>query len=468
MFFTLGKQTIIQLSGKIVSTIIGLFIVGLMTRNLGTAGFGEYTSVVTFLQFFGILIDFGLTMTLGRELGAALIPQNKLVSNLFSFRVVTSTIVFLLAPAIAWLLPYSLAIKLGITITSLAFWISSISQSLTGVFQTKLKSNWLVIAELGGRLVLLIGTAWIIYQNLPFSGYFVALIAANLIGGLITFIAVKKLTPFNWEIDLKIWKHLWLTTWPVAVTITLNLIYFKADTIILSLIRPVAEVGIYGAAYKVLEVLLILPTIIGGLILPLAAQAYAQQKTNELISLFQGTFDSLLAAGLAIISGCVILGIPLMILLAGNNFAISGTLLGILSLATACNFLGGGAGYIIFAINQQKTMIPYYAGVALISLIGYVILIPRFTFWGAAWVTVLSEALMAAANIIILARYNIKISFVRLPKIILATIILSCAFLIPVPFIIKIIIGATVYLLAIYKLKLIPKSFNNSDIVISN
>jgi len=468
MFSILGKQTIIQLIGKTISTILGLFIVGLMTRHLGTTGFGEYTSVVTFLQFFGILIDFGLTMTLGRELGAGTIPQNKLVSNLISFRVITSTLAFIVAPALAWLLPYSLTIKLGITITSLAFWTSSISQSLTGVFQTKLKSNWLVIAELSGRLALLAGTAWVIYQNISLNGYFVALIVANLVGALITLAIVKKLTPFNWEIDTKIWKHLWLTTWPVAVTITLNLIYFKADTIILSLIRPVAEVGIYGAAYKVLEVLLILPTIIGGLVLPLAAQAYAQQKTHELTSLFQGTFDSLLAAGLAVISGCVILGLPLMTLIAGNNFAVAGTILGILSLATACNFIGGGAGYIIFAINQQKTMIPYYAGVALVSLIGYFIFIPKFTFWGAAWITVLSEALMAIANIAILTKHNIKINFKRLPKIILATIILSGVLLIPAPFIIKTILGIIVYFLAIYKMKLIPTSFNNSEIIISN
>ena len=71
MLSTLSQQTIIQLASKVVNTILGVAIVALMTRALGTHGFREYTTRTSYLPFFAILIDFGLTMTAGRILGEA-------------------------------------------------------------------------------------------------------------------------------------------------------------------------------------------------------------------------------------------------------------------------------------------------------------------------------------------------------------------------------------------------------------
>ena len=46
------SNTIVQVAGKISSTALNLFAFALMTRELGQNGFGEYTTVITFLSFF--------------------------------------------------------------------------------------------------------------------------------------------------------------------------------------------------------------------------------------------------------------------------------------------------------------------------------------------------------------------------------------------------------------------------------
>ena len=69
MLSPLGHNTLIQLLGKILSTLTGLAVVALMTRGLGTHGFGHFTTIIAFLQTFAILVDFGLTMTAGKTLG---------------------------------------------------------------------------------------------------------------------------------------------------------------------------------------------------------------------------------------------------------------------------------------------------------------------------------------------------------------------------------------------------------------
>ena len=58
----LAYNTIIQFAGKILTTILGIVIIALMTRYLGKEGFGQYITVVAFLSFFGIIVDFGLNL----------------------------------------------------------------------------------------------------------------------------------------------------------------------------------------------------------------------------------------------------------------------------------------------------------------------------------------------------------------------------------------------------------------------
>ena len=53
----IAHNTIIQMIGKGVSTVIGVVVIGMLTRYLGEGGFGQYTTIMAFLQLFGVLVD---------------------------------------------------------------------------------------------------------------------------------------------------------------------------------------------------------------------------------------------------------------------------------------------------------------------------------------------------------------------------------------------------------------------------
>ncbi|MBI5733700.1 MAG: flippase [Candidatus Kerfeldbacteria bacterium] len=457
MFRQIAHNSLIQISGKVISTALGLLIVSLMTRGLGAAGFGQYVSVVAYLQFFGILVDFGLTMTLARELGRGEFASETVAGNAFSFRSLTAGGAFILAPIVAWLLPYAVEIKIAITLTSLAFWATSVQQSLVGLFQYKLATWSLTIVEILSRMLLLLGTWWLSRQQSDFQAYLYWLTIINIITLISTYLAARQLIHFRWTINKPVWHKLWQATWPITVTIILNLFYFKADTIILSWYKTAAEVGLYGAAYKVLEVLLALPAIVGGLVLPWAARAYARQDKSQIQKIYSGTFDTMLAAGLVVIIGSWLLGVPVITWLAGTDFAIAGRLVGILGLATALIFIGNATGYIIFALDQQKKMIPYYAAAALIGLAGYFIFIPSYSYWGAAWMTVVVEFFMAAVGFTVLWRQQLRPSPARWPKILLLTLLSGTILLYAWPWPIKITLAAAVYLILLKLFKLWPR-----------
>src|SRR3989338_3847269 len=76
----------IQLLGKGVSVLVGLISIALITRALGTHAFGEYTTAITYLQMFGVLVDFGLTLTLIVMISKTGIDEERVVGNFFGLR----------------------------------------------------------------------------------------------------------------------------------------------------------------------------------------------------------------------------------------------------------------------------------------------------------------------------------------------------------------------------------------------
>ena len=83
---------------------------------------------------------------------------------------------------------------------------------------------------------------------------------------------------------------------------------------------------------------------------------------------------------LPLIVGAQFTAKPLMLFIAGNNFAQSGLILKILILAIGFIFVGCILAHAVIALDKQKNIISAYIFTALTSLIGYLIFIPLFSY----------------------------------------------------------------------------------------
>jgi O-antigen/teichoic acid export membrane protein len=222
--------------------------------------------------------------------------------------------------------------------------------------------------------------------------------------------------------DTKIWQETIKKSWPLAITIILNLLYLKTDTLILSLVKSVEDVGLYGAAYRIIDVLSTLPFMFAGIILPILSAAWFEQKKEKFESVLQKSFDLMAIFSLPIIAGTLVLARPIMVLVAGESFAASGLILKILIFAISSIFLGCMFAHAVIAIDKQKKMIGSYVFVSISSVILYIIIIPMFSYIGAAAVTVYSELSIALLSAYVVWRYT---KFIPNFKIIYKTIIAS-------------------------------------------
>ncbi|MDD5567085.1 MAG: flippase [Patescibacteria group bacterium] len=400
----IAHNTIFQLVGKIISTFLGIIVIGLLTRYLGAEKFGYYSTVIAFLQIFAVLLDLGLYIILIKKISEPSAQTDHLVNNIFTLRFFSAIIFLGLAPLASLAFPYPTIVKLGIALTSLSYLFVSLNQVLTGLFQKNLKMNKVALAEVLGRIVLLGATALVLFFKLGLLSVLVAVILGSFVNFLYVFMAARRFVKIRFVFHWSTWRNILAEAWPIGLSVAFNLIYFKGDTVILSLYQPAADVGIYGATYKVLEILITLPAMFAGLVMPLLTTAFALGDTLRFQKLIQRSVNFLILMSLPLIVGVQFVAKPLMLLIAGNEFAAAGNVLRILVVATGIIFVGSLFGNAVVSVNKQKSMIWVYFLVAAISLTGYLILIPRYSYYGAAAITVLSEFLIMLGSALMVRR----------------------------------------------------------------
>jgi O-antigen/teichoic acid export membrane protein len=359
----------------------------------------------------------------------------------------------LIAPAVAWFFPYDLTLKLAIIALTGSFIFPSVNQIVTGVQQNLFKMHIAASGEVLGRLVLLSGLFFAIFQGWGLVPIVLFVSLGSLANFLFSFLATRPYAEFRWNWDPAFWLSTLKRSWPIGVSIAFNLLYYKADTLILSLVRPQTEVGLYGAAYRVLDILITVPFMYAGVVLPILSKHWAQREKEAFSNLLGRSVDVMMLMIAPLIAGTLLLGTRIMTAVAGKEFAVAGDVLRILILAVGVIYLNTVFSHAIVALNTQRKMLPIYITVAISTLIGYLIFIPRYGLWAAAWLTVFSETCVLLGTIVV-TRRDVKPSLHLKPSLaaLLAALIMSLVVYplrhasLPLP----VLVGIVAYALAVY------------------
>ncbi|MFH1938424.1 MAG: flippase [Patescibacteria group bacterium] len=418
-------NSIISAGARVIGLALSLVIIGFITRYLGQEGFGYYSTILAFLFFFTVFSDFGLYHICIREISRPNADEKKIASNAFTLRFFAGFFIFSLAPLVVLFFPYPNEIKIGVIIAGIGFWLMSNQQVLIGIFQKYLKMDKVALAELLGRIVQLALVLFFIWQQRSFLFIVSALSAGALVSFLLVFFFSRKYIPISFQFDFSYWRILLKNSFPLALASIFVLIYFRLDTIMLSLMKPITDVGIYNLAYKFLESLLFFPAMFVGLMMPLMSK-YAFSAKKKFKDIIQKTLDILLIFIIPLMIGTFFLSQRLVVLVGGEDFILSGEVLNILIIATGIIFLGVLFSNMIIALEKQKALVYIYGLGAIINLVTNFIFIPRYSYHGAAWTTVLTELVVTVLMMVVIYKaLKTFPSFASIFKYILAGLIMG-------------------------------------------
>ena len=390
----IAANTIISAATRVVGTLLALLTIGLITRYLTKTEWGEYSIVLTFGGIFAVLADMGLYQLMVREISRPDSDEKRIVSNIFSLRLLSGLFIFAAAPLVSLLFPYSSQARLGIALGMIGFWFLADSQVTMGLFQKYLQMNKVAMAELIGRVVQL-ALVWI-FIKLGYS--FLFLVSALSVSGLVNFVLIfwwaRKYCCLSLSFDWPYWKNILAQSYPLAIASVLVMIYFSSDSLFLSVLKPSADVGIYRLSYKILESLIFFPAMFVGLIMPLLSNS-AQSDRAKFKSIFQRGSDVLMIFAVPLVLGTFILSPAIINLLGGGQYSESAPIFNILIIAVGVIFFGTLFSYVLIALEKQKTLLWISAVGAIFNVAANLILIPRYSYYAAAATTVLTEVLVA-------------------------------------------------------------------------
>lgn len=389
------RQTVWQLVGKGVTSFSTFIILGLVARNYGKDGTGIFTLALTYLSIFYLVSDFGFNAhVLSRVKGLGFRIQKEW-NSLLGTRIIWSGILVILAVGLLPFWPFSTPqFAQAVVLGSLAIIASAIFTTCNLIFQSKLRYDLSVLASSLGTLFSLAIFVLLVFYKFPPS----VLLGAHFIGWVVIALAallimrkfLHHIAPlFNFEYALTLFRK----SWPIAATLTLNVLYFRADSFMIAYFRSVADVGIYNIAYSIFQAALVLPTFVMNSYYPIMLKSLGGVKLVAVSFL-----------GLSLI--CTILMIiisPFAITtLTGGGFSGSVLSLQILSLGFPAYFLSSLLMWILISKGNYKRMLLLYTSGMILNLILNFIYIPQYSYIAASWITVISEYVILAMQVMVL------------------------------------------------------------------
>lgn len=390
----IASNTAIQMTGRAIGTVFGVLTIAVMTRALGAEGYGHFTLAFTFLAVAGAIVDFGFTLTTTQMISEEGADESRIVSSAMTVRIVSGVVLFGLAAVIGALMPYEPVVRTTIAVGAFSFFFMTLSQMFIGVFQKHLSMWRPAASEAVSRGLILVLIIVLATMQTSVPHMMGAFAVGNALMALINILFARSFTRMQFLWDNKTIKTFISRSWPIAITIFFNLLYLKGDIVFMSFYRTSEEIGLYGAAYKVLDVISVVPTMFMGLILPMLVLAWTQKRRTELHTLLQHAFDLFAIIALPILGGTFLLAGPLMALVAGEEFRASGPYLALLMIANTFVFFGILFAHAVVAVQKQHAIIPAYVITAVVAVVLYLVTIPDYGAYGAAWTTIVSEAMI--------------------------------------------------------------------------
>lgn len=389
---------------KVLSTILALVGISLMTRYLGTSGFGDYATVLAFFGFFVSIGDLGLYSVATREISRTGAAAQKIMGAVFMLRIATATAIVVLSPALIYFLPYEPHVKMGIFLGAIAFAFATSYGVLNGIFQKHLAMDRVAVTELLGKIVQvgIIFTA--VKLDAGFAAMIIAILCAMLFNFVVLFFLSRRFVAFVPRVDVAYWKKFLKMSLPMGVAVFVTFLYIKTDTILLSILSSPEEVGIYNGAYKVVDNLAFFPAMIIGLMLPILSRyIFIDQEKFTLAA--DKTLKVFFLLAVPLIVATLFMADFIVLVIGGEAFAASANVLRVLVFASALIFFGHFFNNILLAGNLQKKLMWVLSIAAVFNISANLFLIPRFGYHGAAAVSVATELLVVAFGAALTIRY---------------------------------------------------------------
>jgi O-antigen/teichoic acid export membrane protein len=361
-----------------------------LQRRWDVATYGQYALIKNWVAIFATFSDLGLNALTIREVARRRSLAGYYLRNVMAIRSFFSIILVAVLAAVGVLLHYEPLIQVGLVIMGLRIILDCAAGGYVYLLQAHERMGTHGLIVVVGSLIRLAGIVAVVYLGAGIWGVSsIWVFASGVCLLILIFIGLSR----KWKPDFSKWKWSEMKqvlgqALPLATFWSLQMLYYRVDTVILKSLQGNEAVGLYDAAYTYLNSTLSLSMLFGLSSFPIFSAA--QDNLKDFGRLTLRAIKLLLFLGIPITVGGYLLATPLIVLFSSNKYTASGPLFSILSLSVVPFFISN-IYIIVLTVKKPKFLNILYFSLFILNVVLNFVFIPIWGANGAAWATVLCE-----------------------------------------------------------------------------
>jgi O-antigen/teichoic acid export membrane protein len=393
----------LRTAAYVVGLLMSLVAVPLMVRHLGVIDYGRFMTVSAIVFIIGGITEAGLTNLGVREYSVLRVGEREeYMRNLIGLRFVLTTVGVLLAGLITLITGAEEVIVVGTLVAGLGLLLSLVQQTYMIPLAAQLRLGSMTMLDLVKQGSL--NGTYILFVVLGASllPFFWASVIATLVMVTATLLLVRADAPLLPAFDRARWLAIMRETLPYALAAAVGLIYFRIALVLMSYVSSEEETGYFSAAFRIVEVVGVVPWLLVSAGFPILARA-ARDDARRLSYALQRMFEVATVGG-TLLALALAVGAPFVIeVVAGRpEFDDSILVLRLQAVGLVTTFLLATWQFALLSLKLLRQLLVANTIAAVIAIGGTLMLAPPLGAEGAAIATVLAEAGLALACLIVL------------------------------------------------------------------
>lgn len=385
-----------QVVVRVLNLGLGVVVTALVVRTLGRSGYGQWSTMFALLGLVAYFTNFGMEGVALREAAREPETEHEWIGAVIMLRLIVLGPVMAVCFGALLLMPHTHQMLIAGAILIVAMPFGGVG-ALGLLFQLRVDNRvpMLVLtirSILWGAAVLLIHI-----EGGGMVAFAVAMVSTNLVGSAVQTAVALKVSERWPRPNRKHIPRLVSVAVPLGLSGLLIIAYARIDQVIVYSISGAREAGLYGAVYNVIDQAHFVPIAILTTLAPVLAASWpsdparlrrASRQVAELVSIvsFGALAFAIVAAG------------PVVTLIFGAPFSAAAPALPVLGGAFVLICYGYLNGNLLLVLGLQSRLLRISLLALVVNLLGNLILVPLVGFMGAAWMTLVTEAVVFAST----------------------------------------------------------------------
>jgi O-antigen/teichoic acid export membrane protein len=402
-----GEAFLFLLSGAVIAIVL--------SRWQGAELFGQYSLVLAWLLLFQGLGGLGIPEFAMREIGRVGDSEGKYISHGLIIGMCASVTSMLIMACVVALFNYPKDIREALLLSALALLPMTASAICRGGFIAHKQTDKVFLVAFIECFAIMGINGYLAINGYGIVSLVITIVGAKLVTSLLSLYLLNcDSIKVQLKYDASFCRALISPLISFALSNTLGMISMRINLIMLSIWSAIATVGLYAAASKIMEMVLVISGLFTQLLLPRFAKSYAEGNQPEIIRYcekllpWQFTLTIPLALGLSAFAQ------PVLLTLFGAQFADADGILFVLMIFCIIENADGIMGAMLKAAGHQSRDVRFFSANLLTNVGLSYLLIPVWGGLGAAVAKLLGVATSSTVRYLFISRNLLTLNWLRI------------------------------------------------------